>query len=62
MANETNLILSSDEMLKAVDYQVKRIVPVHEQRLTEVFPSRMTEAGLFIAEITKADDQLSQVV
>ena len=38
------------------------VLAVHEQRLTEVFPSRVTEKGLFIAEITKADNQLSQVV
>ncbi|SAV16545.1 N-acyl homoserine lactonase family protein [Klebsiella pneumoniae] len=61
MGNETNLVLSSDEMLKAVNYQVKRVIPVHEQRVTEVFPSRVSDSGLFIAEITCADDLPSYV-
>lgn len=55
MGSMTNLVTASDAMLKAVNYQVKRIVPVHEQKLTEVFRSRVTATGLCVVNICTSD-------
>ncbi|QXI20172.1 N-acyl homoserine lactonase family protein [Pseudomonas iranensis] len=61
MGSMVNLIHSSDEMLKHVGYQIKRLIPVHEQLLPQVFPSRITEAGLQLIEVSLADDDFSRV-
>lgn len=56
-----NLIQSSDEMLKHVGYQVKRLIPVHEEILPQVYPSRTTASGLQVIEVSLADDDFSRV-
>lgn len=62
MGSNTNLISASDDMLKAVDYQVKRVIPIHEERLKDVFPSRISKLGLRVSELCLADDQASAVL
>jgi N-acyl homoserine lactone hydrolase len=42
-------------MLKLVSYERRRVVPVHEERLKQVFPSRRLGEGLSICEICLAD-------
>jgi len=44
-ASQTNLLLATEEMLKAVGHERRRVVPVHEERLKEVFPLRVSGAG-----------------
>lgn len=61
MGSNTNLVTASDDMLKAVDYQVKRVIPIHEERLKDVFPSRNTQHGLRVSEICLARGQESVV-
>lgn len=61
MGSQTNLILATEEMMKAVAYEAKRVIPVHEERLKDVFPSRTTKNGLRISEICLAADQVSRV-
>jgi hypothetical protein len=48
-------------MMKAVHYDKHRVVPVHEERLREAFPSRIAKAGLRISEICLADGDRSLV-
>ncbi|MBW1248745.1 N-acyl homoserine lactonase family protein [Pseudomonas tolaasii] len=62
MGSNTNLVTASDEMLKAVDYQVKRVIPIHEERLKDVFPSRITQNGLRVSELCLAGGQASAVL
>lgn len=62
MGSNTNLITASDDMLKAVDYQVKRVIPIHEERLKDVFPSRISKLGLRVSELCLADEQASAVL
>lgn len=59
--SQTNLLLSTDQMMDLVGRDPKRIIPVHEQRLVERFPSRVSEKGLHIVEITLSDDETSRV-
>lgn len=59
--SQTNLLLTTHEMLKAVGGDAKRVIAVHESRLSEMFPSRKTDAGLQVIEVTLGDAQTSQV-
>jgi N-acyl homoserine lactone hydrolase len=61
IGSQTNLLLATEKMLKAVGYERRRVVPVHEARLKEVFPSRAREAGLVISEICLADGAQSRL-
>jgi N-acyl homoserine lactone hydrolase len=61
IGSQTNLLLATEEMLKAVGHERRRVVPVHEARLKEVFPSRVKEAGLVISEICLADGAQSRL-
>ena len=47
--------------MKAVGYEARRVIPVHEERLKNVFPSRITKNGLRINEICLAAGQPSMV-
>lgn len=57
----TNIILAIEEMMKLVDYDSRRIIPVHEGRLFDRFPSRTSKEGLQIAEVVLADTMSSIV-
>lgn len=49
------------EMLEVVGGQSHQVVPVHEARLPDVFPSRETHHHLFVTEITLGDGSESYV-
>jgi glyoxylase-like metal-dependent hydrolase (beta-lactamase superfamily II) len=59
--SQTKLLLTTHEMLGKVGGEAKRVIPVHEARLKDIFPSRLTKAGLHITEVTLAADQSSCV-
>ena len=61
VGSQHNLIFSSAEMLKSVGGEVRRVIPVHEDKLKETFPSRLTEANLQVVEIALADGETSKV-
>jgi hypothetical protein len=54
-------MFTSADMLKAVGGEHKRVIPVHEDRLKTVFPSRATAAGLHVVELALADGDTSRV-
>jgi glyoxylase-like metal-dependent hydrolase (beta-lactamase superfamily II) len=49
--SQLNLLLTTDRMLQLVDNEPRRIIPVHEERLVDEFPSRITGEGLHVVEI-----------
>jgi N-acyl homoserine lactone hydrolase len=61
VGSQHNLIFSSAEMLKSVGGEVQRVIPVHEDRLRTTFPSRLTDKGLQVVEITLAKAETSRV-
>ena len=61
VGSQTNLVLATEEMMKQVDYDVRRIVPVHEDRIKDHFPSRVTDQGLRVTEICLARGETSRV-
>ncbi len=60
--SQTNLLLTTHDMLTKVGGETNRVIPVHEARLKDMFPSRLTEAGLHITEVTLGVGQASRVL
>jgi len=61
VGSQHNLIFSGAEMLKSVGGEVRRVIPVHEDRLRTTFPSRLTDRGLQVVEIALAKGEKSCV-
>ncbi len=61
VGSQSNLMFTSADMLEAVGGEHKRVIPVHEDRLKTVFPSRATAAGLHVVELALADGDTSRV-
>ncbi len=61
VGSQNNLMFATDEMLKAVGGEHRRLVPIHEDRLHKVFPSRLTDRGLQVVELALASDEPSRV-
>jgi N-acyl homoserine lactone hydrolase len=59
--SQLNLLLATERMMKLVDREEHRIIPIHEDRLREVFASRETTEGLQVIEITLAAGEKSRV-
>jgi glyoxylase-like metal-dependent hydrolase (beta-lactamase superfamily II) len=61
VGSQTNLILTTDRMLSMVGNETRRVIPIHEERLKDTFPSRITKKGLRVTEICLADGEKSRV-
>jgi glyoxylase-like metal-dependent hydrolase (beta-lactamase superfamily II) len=61
VGSQTNLVLATEEMLSHVDYEVRRVIPVHEERLRDAFPSHVAEDGLRVTEICLADGEETRI-
>jgi N-acyl homoserine lactone hydrolase len=61
VGSQTNLLLTTDRMLQAVGRETRRVIPIHEERLKDTFPSRITDKGLRVTEICLADGEPSRV-
>jgi N-acyl homoserine lactone hydrolase len=53
--------MATEAMMKEVGYEARRVIPVHEARLGETFPSRTTKHNLRVSEICLADQASSAV-
>ena len=61
VGSQENLVMATEAMMKSVGYEARRVIPVHEERLKDRFPSRITADGLRISEICLADGEKSRV-
>jgi len=59
--SQFNLLLASDRMMNLVGREERRVIPIHEERLKDVFPSRRTSEGLELVEIALAPGHESRV-
>lgn len=59
--SQLNLIMATEQMVKEVNYESRRVIPVHEARLEETFPSTKSREDLRITEICLADGATSVV-
>jgi N-acyl homoserine lactone hydrolase len=61
MGSQTNLMMATDAMVNEAGGDTSRVIPIHEADLPKAFPSRMTDRGLMITEITLASGEASKV-
>jgi len=59
--SQVNLIMASEAMVRAAGGDPGRVIPPHEDRLKDMFPSRFTKANLRITELALADGERSLV-
>lgn len=59
--NTANGVFTIAQMLDLVGGESKQIIPVHENRLPDVFPSRETKHGLHVTEVHLTSDDKSCV-
>lgn len=59
--SQINLIMATEAMMKTVEYESRRIIPIHEARLEQAFPSRITKDKLRVTEICKAKGDTAAV-
>ena len=59
--SQFSLIMTSEEMTKRAGGDYTHVIPVHEERLRDLFPYRITKAGLRITELALADGEKSCV-
>ncbi|MEN3262329.1 MBL fold metallo-hydrolase [Sodalis endosymbiont of Spalangia cameroni] len=55
VGSQKNLISATEDMLKIVNYDPRRLIPTHEERLRDVFKSNLRDNGLRVTEICLAD-------
>lgn len=61
VGSQANLILATEEMMSQVGYEARRVIPIHEERLNDTFPSRISSECLRITEVCLADGVGSRV-
>jgi len=59
--SQFSLIMTSEEMIQRAGGDYTHVIPVHEERLKDLFPSRISKAGLRITELALADGETSRV-
>jgi glyoxylase-like metal-dependent hydrolase (beta-lactamase superfamily II) len=59
--SQFNLLMATDRMLGMVGNDTRRVIPVHEERLKDMFPSRLNKDGLQVIEICLANGEKSRV-
>jgi glyoxylase-like metal-dependent hydrolase (beta-lactamase superfamily II) len=61
MGSQFNLLMTTDELLKGVGGDPRRVIAIHEDRLKDMFPSRLASNGVRVTELALADDEPSRV-
>ncbi len=61
VGSQMNLILATEEMMKQVGYDDRRVIPIHEEGMVDRFDSRITSENLRISEVCLADGAKSLV-
>ncbi|NIE63108.1 N-acyl homoserine lactonase family protein [Burkholderia sp. Ax-1719] len=59
--NQINILMAYERIMQMVGGDHTRVVPVHESRLREVFPFRISEHGLAVIEVALEDGATSFV-
>ena len=61
MGSQFNLVMTTEELVKGVDGDVSRVIAIHEDRLKDMFPSRLAANGVRVTELALADGEESRV-
>jgi glyoxylase-like metal-dependent hydrolase (beta-lactamase superfamily II) len=62
MGSQFNLVMTTEKLVKGVDGDLSHLVAVHENRLKDMFPSRVTANGVRVTELALGDGETSKVV
>ena len=61
VGSQTNLVFTTEAIMNAAGGELRRVIPVHERRLVDKFPSRERESGLRVSEICLATGETSRL-
>jgi N-acyl homoserine lactone hydrolase len=61
VGSQTNLVFTTEAIMTAAGGELRRVIPVHERRLVDKFPSRERESGLRVSEICLATGETSRL-
>lgn len=61
MGSQFSLVMTTEELVKGVDGDINRVIAIHEDRLKDMFPSRLTPNGVRVTELALADGEPSRV-
>lgn len=61
VGSQTNLLMTSDAIMKSVNHDFKRVLAAHEENMPNIYPSRKSKLGLYIMEIALANGDQSVV-
>jgi glyoxylase-like metal-dependent hydrolase (beta-lactamase superfamily II) len=59
--SQTTIMLKIEEMIERVGGEMKRVIPIHDENLKDIFPSRITAKNLRVTEIALAKGESSRV-
>jgi len=59
--SQFGLIMTSEDMVTRAGGDYRRVIPGHEERLRDLYPSRIAATGLRITELALADGESSRV-
>jgi len=59
--SQFNLVMTTEAMVKLAQGDYRRVIPVHEERLKDLYPSRITKEGLRITQLALAGVEPSRV-
>ncbi|MBY6122811.1 N-acyl homoserine lactonase family protein [Mameliella alba] len=61
LGSQTNLVMASDEVMKGVGHDIRRVLIPHEGKMTTLYPSRVSKSGHYIVEVALRKDDTSRV-
>lgn len=61
MGSQFNLVMTTEELVKGVDGDVSHVIAIHEDRLKDMFPSRLAASGVRVTELALADGEISRI-
>jgi N-acyl homoserine lactone hydrolase len=61
VGSQYNLLVATDSMLSKVGDDATRVIPVHDEGLKDLYPSRLNKDGLQVIELCLADGEKSRV-
>ncbi|WP_337181553.1 N-acyl homoserine lactonase family protein [Shinella sp.] len=59
--SNTKLLLVTDEIMKTVGNDIRRVLIPHDQKMAELYPSRTTKRGHYLVEVALANGDASRV-
>lgn len=61
LGSQTNLVMATDAIMKRVGQDIRRVLIPHEEKMTTLYPSRVTKSGHYIVEVALRQGDKSRV-